>query len=88
MKRFNEFTEYDTRRVGTGYRRFNGELYSFWYRASFKWDGNSLARDSEKHEAEVKAKAGELKRQGYKVRVVKTRRADYLFYVGGERVRE
>ena len=80
----HEHTSYDTKRVGKGYRKFNGELYQFWYKATMK--GRDFSNDfSRKHEQEVQIKAETLREQGYQVRVITTRNAEFLFYVRGER---
>ena len=76
-------TEYDIKRVGRGYRRFNGELFAFYAKATMV--GSFADNGYEKHVAEVKEKADQLRSVGYKVRVVPTNTGEYLIYTHGER---
>ena len=79
----HEKTEYNTTRVGRGYRKFGGEQYRFLYKATMK--GSFADNGYDRHVQEVKDKATKLRNQGYKVRVVRTNTAEYLFYTRGER---
>ena len=80
----NNYTEYDTARVGKGHRKFNGKMYFFWYTASIK--GRNFADNRyAKHVQEVKDRASTLRKQGYQVRVVEDGKGAYLFYIRGER---
>ena len=80
-----EHTKYSAKRVGKGVRRFNGELFTFLYTASMK--GSFANKGYQKHKEEVNQKAKQLKKQGYKIRVVPNSKGEFIFYSQGERKR-
>jgi len=79
----HENTEYSVEKVGKGLRKFNGEFYFFRVKASMK--GSFADNGYERHVQEVKDYAEDLRKKGYKVRVIPTKTGEYLIYTKGER---
>jgi len=76
-------TEYSVKKVGKGYRKFDGELYQFYAKATMR--GSFADNGYKKHIQEVQDKANKLRKQGYQVRVVPNNKGEYLIYTKGKR---
>jgi len=81
----NNHTDFKTKKVGKGYRKFDGDQYQFQYAATMR---GSFANDGyKKHLQEVKDKVSMLRKQGYKVRTSINTKGETLIYTHGSRKR-
>ena len=76
-------TEYSVKKTGKGYRKFNGERYQFYAKATMQ--GSFADNGYEKHIQEVQDKTNKLRKQGYQVRVVPNNKGEHLIYTKGKR---